>query len=48
MIKTWSHVAASDSESSWMDDRADFYAQFYGGAFQCRFDFGDIEFLQSA
>src|SRR6266542_4879706 len=26
MIETWPHVTAGDCESSWMDDRADFYA----------------------
>ena len=46
VIEAWSHVAAGDCQSSWMNDRTDFYTQVRGGAFQRRFDFGDIEFLQ--
>src|SRR5262249_5075881 len=47
MIETWSDVTASHCQSSWMHDRADFYTEFGGRAFQCRFDFGDIEFFQN-
>ena len=46
MIEAWPHVAAGHSQSSRMNDRADFYAEVCGGAFQCRFDFSNIEFLQ--
>ena len=46
MIEAWSHIAAGDCQSSWMNDRADFYTEVCGGAFQCPFDFGDVEFLQ--
>ena len=48
MIKARSGIAARHGETSRMNERADFDAELCRGAFQCRFDFGSVEFFKRA